>query len=84
METGNGVSRSPSPTEKHNAPIITAKTAADTTREPIVCENLFIGNSQYNRLNPSPPREQISGSDVLILLTLVLIALTLNERDFCD
>ena len=45
VKTGNGVSLRPSPTEKHNAPTMTAARADDITREPIARENFFIGRS---------------------------------------
>jgi len=42
---GNGVRRSPSPTEKHNEPIMTADKAAAITYEFVARENDFIRGS---------------------------------------
>ena len=42
VETGNGASRSPSPTEKHNEPTITANMADDRIRELIARDTFFI------------------------------------------
>ena len=52
--TGNGVRRSPSPTEKHNEPIMTANNAAVITNEFVTRENNFIARHYNNRLARFP------------------------------
>ncbi|HZE70414.1 MAG TPA: hypothetical protein VE135_12930 [Pyrinomonadaceae bacterium] len=42
VETGKGVSRSPSPTEKHNEVMTTIKVTEGMSRDLIVRENFFI------------------------------------------
>ena len=77
---GNGLSRSPSPTEKHNEPTITAIKAVDTRGDLVVRRKLFIEvNITKGLRDAKNARSKMKSRPILLLFasTLFLSALLL-------